>query len=141
MAERMRRLVEEEKVCGSEDSQEATERHASGPAVPPGRRLPESNSVYKDPSYWDERFASEAEHEWLGDLSDEGSPLREAPFTALLPADLDPWLLLVGSGNSSLPMVFHNASYTNLVATDYSRVVLENMLARARRLSSGRSPT
>lgn len=75
-------------------------------------------------AYWDFRFEREAGWDWLGTWPDFAHLVeRELPAR-------DARILLVGSGNSTLPMQMADAGYSRLVASDYSAPVVERMAAR-----------
>jgi SAM-dependent methyltransferase len=79
---------------------------------------------YTHRKYWDFRFEREAGcYDWLGTWPS---------FAHLVERELrrDARILLVGSGNSALPMQMADAGYSRLVASDYSAPVVERMAAR-----------
>lgn len=83
----------------------------------------EANLKYTQQAYWDERFSSEAEYEWLASWTD----LRPLilPF---LPRDAA--VLIVGNGNSALPAdLAHDAPSATILSTDYSSVAVSRAQA------------
>ncbi|KAI9005688.1 S-adenosyl-L-methionine-dependent methyltransferase [Hyaloraphidium curvatum] len=90
-------------------------------------RLPPT-SDYTLRSYWDRRFASEKEHDWLctfADVSAQIEPLMDAVMRRKGREGHDARVLLVGVGNSALPKEMAAAGYRDIAATDYSEVVIE----------------
>lgn len=85
-------------------------------------------SSYTRKAYWDARFAVETEKDWLCKYADIASALElclGGPSVAHARR-----ILLVGSGNSSLPSDMAAAGYTRLLASDISPVVVLAMRAR-----------
>lgn len=87
------------------------------------------SQLYTTKRYWDHRFEDEAHHEWLASYAD----IRER-LAALVP-DKAARILLVGCGNSSLPADMVADGYSNVIASDYSEVVVEKMAARQAAMS------
>lgn len=77
------------------------------------------NDEYSRKSYWDERFRTEESYEWLCSLKDSG-------LLECMP-DRSARILVLGAGNSPLTQDLLDAGYSNVVSTDYSEVVVENM--------------
>ena len=115
-------------------SSEAAERafwaaRLEGPApdgTPSFTPLAAAGSVaYTRRAYWDMRFAREEGcYDWLGTWSAFAHLVRAA-----LP-DSAARVLLVGCGNSALPMQMADAGYTRVVGSDYSATVIERMRQR-----------
>ncbi|KAJ7181096.1 hypothetical protein C8R46DRAFT_1159576 [Mycena filopes] len=82
--------------------------------------LPTSNDLYGEKAYWDERYTNEsaddASFDWLKSYKDVAPLLR-----ALIPAK-DARILMLGCGR--------RCRRTNIVNTDYSSVVIEQMRRR-----------
>uniref|UniRef100_A0A0M3HT19 Methyltransf_11 domain-containing protein n=2 Tax=Ascaris TaxID=6251 RepID=A0A0M3HT19_ASCLU len=77
-----------------------------------------SNLCYKDVAYWNERFASEENFEWLAKWED---------FSHLvLPhLKLDDRILHIGCGNSNLSMILYELGFHNITNVDFSSVLIE----------------
>ncbi len=82
--------------------------------------LPEHNNVYKEQSYWDQRFGAEESYDWLSTFAD----IRVLLEPLIRPSHR---ILLIGCGNSTLSADMYDAGYTNLVNIDYSAVVIDRM--------------
>lgn len=80
----------------------------------------EKNKVFKEQSYWDERFQDETEKDWLLNFEQ----LKEILQPHITPKSR---ILLVGCGNSSLSQNLYDSGFENLVNLDYSSVVIEKM--------------
>jgi SAM-dependent methyltransferase len=85
--------------------------------------LPRSNTEYGKKTYWDERFATESEYEWLASWEDVAYLLK--PF--LSPSS---HILVVGCGNSSFSADLYDAGYTDICSLDYSEIVIDAMKTR-----------
>jgi len=83
------------------------------------------SAAYTTHEYWERRFAEEESYEWLAAYRDVASVVRAAV------PDKAARVLLVGTGNSSLPMDLADDGYSRVVATDYSAVVIQRMRERA----------
>lgn len=99
----------------------------------PSSNLPPTIEYTKQ-SYWNSRFESETQYDWLctwNDLQHLVDPLVQL----CLPNNADNTdfksakILLVGVGTSSLPRDMTDSGYNNLTATDYSEVVIKKCLA------------
>ncbi|KAJ7031795.1 S-adenosyl-L-methionine-dependent methyltransferase [Mycena alexandri] len=94
----------------------------------PNPGLPTSNDLYGEKAYWDERYthesADDASYDWLKSYKDVAPLLR-----ALIPAK-DARILILGCGNSRLSQDMYDDGYKNIVNTDYSSVVIEQMRRR-----------
>ncbi|KAJ7717115.1 S-adenosyl-L-methionine-dependent methyltransferase [Mycena maculata] len=90
--------------------------------------LPRSNERYGEKAYWDERYtqeaAADASFDWFKSYSDVAPLLR-----SLIPRK-DARILMLGCGNSTLSQDMYDDGYTNIVNTDYSSVVIEQMRGR-----------
>lgn len=80
---------------------------------------------YTRKDYWEHRFSREDSYEWLCRYA-----LVKDLVNALVP-DRASRILVVGSGNSSLPLEMSDDGYTDILSTDYSEAVIERMSARA----------
>ena len=89
---------------------------------------PKHVSTYTKKSYWDARFAVEPQKDWLCRYADLASALEAALGGAA--AARARRILLVGSGNSSLPADMAAAGFERLLATDVSPVAVAAMRAR-----------
>jgi len=79
--------------------------------------------LYREPAYWSYRFKNEVEYEWLASYSQLRPLLR-----AILP--LSSRILLVGTGNSPLPLDMLADGYCNMVATDIAPEAIMSMRDR-----------
>ena len=87
---------------------------------------PRGNEPYTQPEYWEWRFQREQQNDWLV----SGAAAVEVITPLLPPASTHPRVLLVGTGNSSLPAQLYEAGWTNLVATDIAASAIDAMQAR-----------
>ncbi|KAF7770350.1 hypothetical protein Agabi119p4_6324 [Agaricus bisporus var. burnettii] len=74
--------------------------------------LPDTNEAYGAKEYWDQRYSQETENadfDWFKSMSR---------------------ILMLGCGNSKLSEDMWEDGYKNIVNTDYSRVLIENMKQR-----------
>jgi 2-polyprenyl-3-methyl-5-hydroxy-6-metoxy-1,4-benzoquinol methylase len=85
--------------------------------------LPKNNTDYGKKTYWDHRFSTELEYEWLVPWKDVAYLLK--PF--LSPSSR---ILVVGCGNSSFSADLYDAGYKNVCSVDYSDVVINAMRSR-----------
>ena len=85
--------------------------------------LPKHNTEYGKKTYWDTRFATETEFEWLVSYRDVGQQLE--PYLSRRAR-----ILVVGCGNSSFSADLYDAGFTNIVSIDYSQVVIDAMRKR-----------
>ena len=84
---------------------------------------PVSTETYASLDYWRFRFTQESSKEWLANYADLCVFLAAAvPRTARI--------LLVGNGNSSLPMDMADDGYENITATDYADTAVTVMSER-----------
>ena len=96
-----------------------------------GSFVPRSGSAaYASKSYWDWRFATESEKEWLAGYRDVRDLIRR--YVAR-----DAAVLLVGCGNSRLAQDMADDGYTCVTASDYSATVVDAMRARAAATHAG----
>lgn len=102
------------------------ERDASGaPTYVPKAA---TSAPYASQAYWDWRFAQEPSHEWLGGYGAIAAHVRAAAGGG---ADRSSCrVLLVGTGNSPLPLDMLADGFTRVCATDYSPTVVDAMRAR-----------
>ena len=82
--------------------------------------LPKQNTTYAKQEYWEERFASEDDFEWLVSYDDVKSQIKGY----LTPKSR---ILIVGCGNSNFSSDLYDDGYTNIVNIDYSQNVIEKM--------------
>jgi hypothetical protein len=87
------------------------------------RSLPKTNTEYGKKTYWDERFATESEYEWLASWEDVAYLLK--PFISP-----ESSILVVGCGNSSFSSDLYDAGYTDICSLDYSEIVINAMKTR-----------
>lgn len=87
-----------------------------------GLDLPESNSVFKLQSYWEERFKKEESYEWLVSWATVSKQI----LPHLKPTDR---ILVVGCGNSAFSADLYDAGFHNVVNIDFARSVIERMSA------------
>ena len=79
-----------------------------------------NNAVFKEHSYWEERFSEEEEYDWL--LS------YEQLHTHLIPLlKFTDKILIVGCGNSRLSAGLYDAGFTSIINIDFSSIVIEKM--------------
>ncbi|GMH85255.1 hypothetical protein TL16_g10173 [Triparma laevis f. inornata] len=88
--------------------------------------LPSSNSAYSRLDYWNERFTSEKQFEWLLNYSDLKSYISHACTRAGLNKTTTS-VLLVGCGNSTLSPDMYSDGYQNVISLDYSTSCIESM--------------
>jgi EEF1A lysine methyltransferase 4 len=85
---------------------------------------PVSTITYSTLDYWRFRFLHEKSKEWLASFND----VRDLLCAAI--PDRNARILLVGTGNSSLPMDMADAGFSAITATDYADTVIDAMRAR-----------
>ncbi|PKA66491.1 hypothetical protein AXF42_Ash003145 [Apostasia shenzhenica] len=100
-------LDDEETICDKKSSIECATRSGS----------------YRDPGYWDKRFATEEHYEWLKDYSHFEHLIR--PF--LRPSYC---ILELGCGNSHLSERLHSEGVADITCIDLSSVAVKKMLDR-----------
>jgi hypothetical protein len=86
--------------------------------------LPKSNTEYSKKEYWDERFTTEEEYEWLVSYRDVANQLRpylSSPQTRIL---------VVGCGNSSFSADLYDDGFPHVINIDYSETVISTMRER-----------
>ena len=75
---------------------------------------------YREQSYWEKRFQSEDEYEWLCKFEDVKEYIfRDINFTDRI--------LVLGCGNSTFSADLYDAGYSNVTSVDFSQVVIESM--------------
>ena len=79
-----------------------------------------NNAVFKEHSYWEERFAEEEEYDWL--LSYEQLQTHLIPLIKFTDK-----ILIVGCGNSRLSAGLYDAGFTSITNIDFSEIVIEKM--------------
>lgn len=79
-----------------------------------------NNAVFKEHSYWEERFTDEEEYDWL--------LTYEQLQTHLIPLlEVTEKILIVGCGNSRLSACLYDAGFTNITNIDFSDIVIKKM--------------
>jgi hypothetical protein len=102
-----------------------------------GGAIPRVGSrLYTRREYWESRFAAEEEHEWLAGW---GEPTFRAAVEAAIPKDAR--ILLVGTGNSTLPMDMAISGYSRITASDYSETVVRKMAQKCASLAAAGTTT
>jgi len=103
---------------------EGTEISTDGPEISTDYSVPAGGSEeYSKQSYWDKRFATEQQYDWLCNLEQV-----EHYFDRDFPRPRSKYrLLVIGCGNSALTAELSDAGFTNIVSTDYSEKVVANM--------------
>lgn len=81
------------------------------------------SELYTEKQYWEWRFSREEQHEWLSSYA-----AIQRHVKACIP-DSNARILLVGNGNSRLPMDMAADGYSAIVASDYSDTVVRRMQA------------
>ncbi|XP_061493455.1 EEF1A lysine methyltransferase 4 [Rhineura floridana] len=97
----------------------------------PRRRLPDSNTRYRDRNFWDSRYRDEGATpaEWFGGLE----CFRQQLEVELNPGDR---ILVLGCGNSALSYDLFQLGYTNITSIDYSEACIAHMQAHYAHCSS-----
>mmetsp|Transcript_23828 Transcript_23828/g.30856 ORF Transcript_23828/g.30856 Transcript_23828/m.30856 type:complete len:262 (+) Transcript_23828:59-844(+) len=95
--------------------------HSKTDDQPSQASLPKKNEEYYKKEYWESRFTSEEEYEWLISYDDVKAQL--AP--RIKKTDQ---ILVVGCGNSSLSADMYDDGYRSITNIDFSSVVIENMM-------------
>ena len=86
-----------------------------------GETLPEENNLqYKDQNYWEIRFKTEEEYEWLCTYND----VEEYIQRDLKKQDN---ILVLGCGNSTFSADLCSAGFENITSVDFSSVVISAM--------------
>lgn len=85
--------------------------------------LPENVQMYKDPNYWDERFAQEDTYEWLASYEEVRDILKETLDKVGPKAKI----LQLGCGNSQLALDMYNDGFEDITNIDISEVVIKKM--------------
>ena len=80
----------------------------------------ENNVQYKEKNYWENRFKSEEEYEWLCTFND----IKEYINRDL---DIEDKILVLGCGNSTFSADLYNAGFNNISSADFSSVVIDAM--------------
>jgi SAM-dependent methyltransferase len=120
----LRELVSLSNDDSESDGQErvATEEQSSCPA-------PKSNSLYGTKDYWEERFSTEKDYEWLlsyAQLASQLTPFLQQQQQQPIPSRI----LVIGCGNAPFSADMYDAGYHNIVNIDYSEVVISVMKER-----------
>lgn len=86
---------------------------------------------YTRRDYWEKRFAEEDTYEWLGGWKDPViKDTIESIFQSIIPLPYTKEhlrILLLGTGNSPLPLDMAKDGYKHIYATDYSETVIHRM--------------
>lgn len=85
--------------------------------------LPSNNTAYGKQEYWEERFETETEFEWLVSYRDVADMIR--PCIASTSE-----ILVVGCGNSSFSADLYDDGYPHITNVDYSANVIARMAHR-----------
>lgn len=80
------------------------------------------NWVFKKQSYWEERFQTEKEYDWLTGFAGIEAHLRKH-------VEPSQRVLIVGCGNSTLSRDMYDAGFAHLINLDFSAAVIERMSA------------
>lgn len=86
-------------------------------------KLPNCNTDYKDPRYWNQRFENEDSYEWLVDYNDIKSSLHRI----LQSFDESSKFLQLGCGNSNFGIDLYRDGYKDITNIDISEVCVEKM--------------
>ncbi|EAU90311.1 hypothetical protein CC1G_08993 [Coprinopsis cinerea okayama7 len=89
--------------------------------------LPKKNEEYSSKEYWNQRYAQEEEEssfDWFKTYADIVDIIHE-----LIP-EKSSRILMLGCGNSKLSEEMYDDGYENIVNTDYSDVLIEQMRTR-----------
>ena len=78
------------------------------------------NGVFKEKSYWEDRFTVEEEYDWLLTFD------KLKPHLLPLLKTMD-HILIVGCGNSSLSADLYDAGFIHITNIDFSEMVIEKM--------------
>jgi len=90
-----------------------------------GGELP-NNIQYKDPEYWDQRFAEEDSYEWLASYSDISGLFKDS----LNKIGPNAKILQLGCGNSKLALDLYEDGFKDITNIDISEVVISKMQAK-----------
>jgi len=82
-----------------------------------------NNIQYKDPEYWDQRFAEEDSYEWLASYED----IRSIINNTLRKIGSKAKILQLGCGNSQLALDLYNDGFEDVTNIDVSEVVIDKM--------------
>ena len=77
------------------------------------------NEQYASVDYWNNRYTSESEYDWLGDYE----VFKDLIHKHVKSSDK---ILMVGCGNSQLSQQMYQDGYEQIVSTDISEVCIEN---------------
>ena len=89
-------------------------------------KLPNCNTEYKDPRYWNQRFETEDCYEWLVDYNEIRSSLQKI----LQSYDESSKFLQLGCGNSNFAIDLYRDGYKDITNIDISEVCVEKMSAK-----------
>eukprot|EP01086_Lenisia_limosa_P016470 TRINITY_DN6288_c0_g1_i1.p1 TRINITY_DN6288_c0_g1~~TRINITY_DN6288_c0_g1_i1.p1 ORF type:complete len:225 (+),score=53.70 TRINITY_DN6288_c0_g1_i1:122-796(+) len=82
--------------------------------------MADSNEEYEKVEYWDKRYTTEEEYEWLGSYEPYAEIMRKY-------LSKDSKMLMLGCGNSRLSADIFDDGFENMVNLDYSQVVIDKM--------------
>ncbi|KAJ6644447.1 EEF1A lysine methyltransferase 4 [Pseudolycoriella hygida] len=86
--------------------------------------IPCENSDYHSLNYWNNRFAQEENYEWCGGYSSFQSLFnRYVPKTDSI--------LIVGNGNSNLPIDLYNDSYQFITSMDFAETSIDKLSSKS----------
>jgi ubiquinone/menaquinone biosynthesis C-methylase UbiE len=88
--------------------------------------IPKDNPVYKDQTYWNDRFSTEDEYDWLIKFNNSFGELLISSGN-LVPSHK---ILIVGCGNSSLSEGLYQLGFHQITNIDYSSVVIDKMSSK-----------
>jgi len=86
-------------------------------------KLPSSNTEYKDPQYWDQRFLQEDCYEWLVDYNE----IKSSLFTILQRCNDTSKFLQLGCGNSNFGIDLYREGFKDITNIDISEVCVQKM--------------
>ena len=86
-------------------------------------KLPNCNTEYKDPRYWNQRFENEDSYEWLISYNEIRSSLQRI----LQSFDESSKFLQLGCGNSNFGIELYRDGYKDITNIDISEVCVEKM--------------
>jgi ribosome biogenesis GTPase A/SAM-dependent methyltransferase len=96
-----------------------------GESTAPGEDMEEreqynTNSRYREEGYWDRRFKTESEYEWLCGFHDVAEMLMRD-------VRREQSIMILGCGNSPFSAQLADAGFSNITSVDYSATVVKNM--------------
>ena len=82
---------------------------------------------YSKRDYWDHRFLIETTKEWLVSYSEIKDVLHSLLLPGIKGLGYKSKILLIGNGNSNLAIDLYDSGFINIIASDYSKIVVEKM--------------